>query len=199
MNPRTHRGLALWMSLGLLSAAGAAPAGPRVTPTGGASVVEPVARPTLAGPTATGREGSLAALRGQVVLVMVWSSECPVCLNKMPEIRANHAGWVRQGFQVVLVNTDRRPEPLREWEALRQITMPGAQQWLSFWARAPGFATSLPLAPPGEVKPAKPTASSPPEPNHAPLIYVLDRQGVVRFQSAGRMPTEVWDAIAELL
>lgn len=75
--------------------------------------------PTLAGRTSAGEPISLQALRGQVVLVMVWSTDCPVCLNKMPELRANLAGWHTQGFKVISINTDARPDALRSWEAAR--------------------------------------------------------------------------------
>ena len=34
---------------------------------------------------------------------------------------------------------------------------------------------------------------------HLPVIHGLDRQGLLGFQSTGRMPVEVWDTIAELL
>ena len=194
------------LAFGLLpTAARAAPAtgGP------GASVAAPLGAsgPRLVGKTTDGRTVDLRALRGQVVMVLVWSSQCPVCLNKMPEIRANLAGWAQQGFQVVSVNTDPQPEPLREWEALRQLSIPGALRWPSLWAHAPGFASSLalgdpparPAAAPAVGAAAKATAPGRPAANHGPFIYVVDRQGQLRFEAAGRMPPEVWDAIAELL
>jgi peroxiredoxin len=144
--------------------------------------------PTLAGQTASGQTISLNALRGQVVLVMVWSTDCSVCLSKMPELRANLAGWHTKGFQIISINTDARPDPLRSWEAARLVTVPPSQQWPSLWKGAPGFATSLTLDAPNA------TGAT-----HLPSIYVLDRAGKLRMHTTGRVPAEVWDTIAELL
>ena len=155
--------------------------------------------PTLAATDSAGRAISLQALRGQVVLVLVWSTDCPVCLSKMPEIRANHAGWVAQGFQVLTINTDARPDQLRSWEAARRATVPLAQQWPSLWAHSRGFSTSLALTDAVSSSSGSANASVGASAAHLPLIYVMDRQGALRFQSSGRMPAEVWDTIAELL
>ena len=149
----------------------------------------PVAtHPTLVGQTASGQTISLNGLRGQVVLVMVWSTDCSVCLSKMPELRANLAGWHTKGFQIISINTDARPDPLRSWEAARLVTVPPSQQWPSLWKGAPGFATSLTLDAPNA------TGAT-----HLPSIYVLDRAGKLRMHTTGRVPAEVWDTIAELL
>lgn len=144
--------------------------------------------PALTGHTTEGRTISLQALRGQVVLVMVWSTGCPVCLNKMPELRANLAGWHAQGFKIISINTDARPDALRSWESARMSTVPAVQQWPSLWLHAPGFATTLPLG-----------ATSATGATHLPIIYVLDRSGKLRLHSSGRVPAEAWDTIAELL
>jgi len=137
--------------------------------------------PTLTASTANGQAVNLADLRGQVVLVMVWATNCPVCLSKMPEFRANLAGWAQQGFQIVSINTDRQQQPLLTWEAARQAIVPKAQQWPSVWAHAPGFATNLPVD------------------MQLPALYVIDRQGKLRLHASGRVPAHVWDTIAELL
>jgi len=164
----------------------------------GLALGETAPQPTLSARTASGQTVSLQALRGQVVMVVVWSTDCPVCLSKMPELRANHAGWQKQGFQIIAINTDAKPEALRSWESARQVTVPVAQQWPSVWAHAPGFATSLALTA-GVTSPVAVTPTAASASAHLPLIYVVDRAGNLRFQSSGRMPAEVWDTIAELL
>lgn len=146
------------------------------------------AYPSMTGQTSTGHTISLQALRGQVVLIMVWSTDCPVCLNKLPELRANLTGWHAQGFNIISINTDARPDQLRSWEAVRIVTVPPIQQWPSLWMHAPGFATTLPLDAPDAAGTA-----------HLPSIYVLDRTGKLRLHTKGRVPPEVWDTIAELL
>jgi peroxiredoxin len=185
-----------WTLMGALIMAGLLPVWGAMAATLGSAVLSPAVAlrhpapdaPTLAGRTSAGEPISLQALRGQVVLVMVWSTDCPVCLNKMPELRANLAGWQAQGFKVISINTDARPDALRSWEAARQVTVPPLQQWPSLWLHTPGFATSLPLDAPNT------TGAT-----HLPSIYVLDRTGIVRLHTTGRVPADVWDTIADLL
>jgi len=119
---------------------------------------------------------------------MVWSTDCPVCLSKMPELRANLAGWHMNGFKIISINTDTRPDALRSWESARMKIVPAAQQWPSLWMHTPGFATTLPLEAPKTAGAA-----------HLPSIYVLDRAGKLRLHTKGRVPAQVWDTIAELL
>jgi peroxiredoxin len=147
-----------------------------------------LAFPTLTAQTTAGKGVSLQALRGQVVLVMVWSTDCPVCLSKMPELRANLTGWQTQRFSIITINTDARPESLQSWEAARAATVPLAQQWPSLWMGSPGFVTSLPVDAPKASSGA-----------HLPTIFILDRKGQLRLHTTGRVPAAVWDTIAELL
>lgn len=185
-----------WRLIGALAMAGLLPMSWAKATTLGSAPLQPavaqhkpaIDTPTLSGRTAAGESISLQALKGQVVLVMVWSTDCPVCLNKMSELRANLAGWHAQGFKVISINTDAKPDALRSWEAARKVTVPTVQQWPSLWAHTPGFATSLPLGAPNA------TGAT-----HLPGIYVLDRAGQVRLHTTGRVPADVWDTIAELL
>jgi thiol-disulfide isomerase/thioredoxin len=45
--------------------------------------------PLLRSTTLEGQPFDLAALRGKVVMLVFWSTGCPVCRDKMPELRAN--------------------------------------------------------------------------------------------------------------
>ncbi len=64
--------------------------------------------PVLQGKTLAGAPFSLAALRGKVVLVLFWSTDCAVCRDKMPELRANAQGWRGKPFELVTISVDRR-------------------------------------------------------------------------------------------
>ena len=66
----------------------------------------PTARPSLVGQTSAGESVDLARWRGQVVLVYLWSTDCPVCLDRLPELRRNLAGWKGRPFVVIAVNQD---------------------------------------------------------------------------------------------
>jgi peroxiredoxin len=123
----------------------------------------------------------LAQWRGKVVMVYVWSTDCAVCLNNMPELRNNLAGWRGQPFELVSINTDATPEALQRWQALRKQTQPTHMQWPSLWAGDTALNTTLPLR--GQL----------------PAVWVIDKTGAVRFHVRGRMPAQAWDEVAEAL
>jgi hypothetical protein len=50
----------------------------------GAAMAAP-AQTTLSGRTLDGKAFDLAERRGRVVLLLLWRTDCAVCLNKMPE------------------------------------------------------------------------------------------------------------------
>ena len=60
--------------------------------------------PLWSGPTADARQVSLAALRGQVVLLNFWASWCVECRHEMPVLERLHRELGRQGLAVVGVN-----------------------------------------------------------------------------------------------
>ena len=64
--------------------------------------------PQVEGRTVDGKPFNLASLRGKVVLLMLWSTGCAVCRDKMHELRQNYEGWAARPFELVLVSTDRR-------------------------------------------------------------------------------------------
>jgi len=46
--------------------------------------------PSVQGTTFQGKPFNLASLKGKVVLLMFWSTDCAVCRDKMPELRLNY-------------------------------------------------------------------------------------------------------------
>lgn len=153
--------------------ASAAPAGNKAA--------QPVRPAALKGVTESGKPVDLASLRGKVVMVVAWSTRCAVCLDNMPELRRNLAGWQGQAFELITVNTDATPGALADWHSLRSQTQPAHLQWPSLWAGAITFSSTLDMQ--GQL----------------PAVWVLDKTGAVRYQVKGRMPAEAWDQVAELL
>lgn len=137
--------------------------------------------PMPQGPTLDGAAFAMPQLRGKVVLVMYWSTDCAVCRDKMPELRQNAQGWSGKPFQLVLVNTDRRATDLHDYERIVMRTLPGQSRFVRLWAGDPSFHDSLP------------------RPTQLPTSYLLDAQGRVVEQFVGRIPNEAWDRIADLL
>jgi peroxiredoxin len=58
-----------------------------------------------------GRAVSLESLRGQVVLVNLWASWCPPCLDEMPSLERLHRQLKALGLVVLGVSADRELEP----------------------------------------------------------------------------------------
>ena len=150
------------------------------TPAGGSpGAPGPVAE--LAGRTLDGRAFDLRALRGRVVLVVAWSTDCAVCRDKMPELRSNAAGWRDQPFSLVLLSMDRRRQDAADYEAILARTLAPGQRLTSMWIGDMVTATGLSRRDP------------------RPATWLLDRQGRVVQQWTGRIAPEAWDQIADLL
>ncbi len=105
----------------------------------------------LRGTTPSGKVLDLASLRGQVVLVFYWSTDCAVCRNKMPELRANVAGWQGQNFSLLGVNMDAQQSAFLNYEEVVTPLLPAAQIFPSAWGLAPGYTDNLgPVPPPAQ-------------------------------------------------
>lgn len=135
----------------------------------------------LKGSTLDGQPFSLEALRGKVVMLFFWNTDCAPCIQKMPELRANALGWRGKPFALVLVSTDRdRNAALGYLQTLKAIEKNGPPM-PSLWAGDLSF--SAPLAAPAAV----------------PLTLVLDTRGEVVARHAGRIAPEAWDDVAGLI
>lgn len=139
------------------------------------------APPVLQGRTLSGEPFSLAAMRGKVMLVVFWSTDCAVCRDKMPELRANAQGWRGQPFQLVTVSLDRKLKDAADYEQLVRTVVNSNERLLALWAGDASYRFSLP------------------QPVHLPATYLLDKSGRVVAQYNGRIPPEAWDRIADLL
>lgn len=60
--------------------------------------------PPLAGEDLTGTHRQLEDLRGEVVLVTIWSSWCAPCRNEVPAIQSAYERYRGQGFAVLGIN-----------------------------------------------------------------------------------------------
>lgn len=50
-----------------------------------------------------GEKVTIAELRGRVVLVNFWATDCPVCVKEMPRITQSYEKFRAQGFKVIAV------------------------------------------------------------------------------------------------
>lgn len=135
----------------------------------------------LDGTTLDGQRFSLEALRGKMVMLFFWNTDCTPCIQKMPELRANAQGWRGKPFELVLVSTDRdRAAALGYLQTLKQIEKKGPAM-PALWAGDLKF--TAPLAAPAAV----------------PLTLVIDAKGAIVARHAGRIAPEAWDDVAGLL
>lgn len=135
----------------------------------------------LAGNTLEGRRYELAQDAGKAVLVFFWSTDCPVCRDKMPELRANYEAWRDKPFQLVAVSLDRSLAAVREYDAILNRVVPMKQQFPMLWrADATHHDDFGPVA-------------------QTPTSFILDRQHREVKQVRGRIDASLWDDIAELV
>ncbi len=137
--------------------------------------------PVIQGRTLTGAPFDLAALRGKVVLVLFWSTDCAVCRDKMPELRANAQGWQGKPFELVSISFDRREQDALDYEKLVATMVPANQRFAALWSGNPAYKGNA-------VRPAQ-----------LPTAWLLDKSGKLVETYTGRIPAEAWDRIADLL
>ncbi len=135
----------------------------------------------LSGTTLTGQSWALEQVRGKVVLVVFWSKNCAVCRDRMPELRANYAGWKGKPFELVSVSTDDNSQDVKDYERILSITVPQAKNFPRLWRGEKGYQDNF-----GSF-------------NTLPTSFLLDRQGRIVKQFVGRIDPAIWDDIAEMV
>jgi thiol-disulfide isomerase/thioredoxin len=138
--------------------------------------------PSLVGKTMQPAVVDLAQLKGKVVLLFFWSTDCPVCLDKLPELRRNLEGWRGKDFVIVAVSQDRSMADLQAYERVLDQIAPWNAQMKIVWRRDPAHRDNF-----GEL------------PLKTPTTMIVDRAGKVVKTVSGRVPPELWDDIAELV
>jgi len=62
-----------------------------------------------------GREVDLAKLKGKVVLVDFWATDCGPCVAEMPELKAVYEKFHAKGFEIVGISLDDKESALRRF------------------------------------------------------------------------------------
>jgi peroxiredoxin len=114
----------------------------------------------IEGADVEGKKFKLSDFRGKVVLLVFSGEWCRPCVEMYPRERALQARYKEKPFAVVSVNTDERREPLKTSIDAGKVT------WPCWW----DGGTDGPITTRWGVS------------GH-PTVYVLDRQGVIRFKN----------------
>lgn len=117
--------------------------------------------------TIQGKEFSMASLKGKVVLVNFWATDCSVCVNEMPDIVKTYNAHKDKGFEVIAIAMPYDPPA----QVLNYVT----QKALPFPVMHDGFGQMIIKF--GGV-PATPTA------------YLFDKQGKQLQYTVGRLDFE---------
>jgi thiol-disulfide isomerase/thioredoxin len=145
------------------------------------ATTQPAAAQALAGATLDGQRFELGARRGRVVMVVLWRSDCPVCLDKLPELRVNAQGWRHAPFDLVLINLDASPANAESYERVRRVVAPDESSIFSFWH--------------GHIQLPEEWRGG----GRLPTTLVINREGKVVERHQGRVPPETWNLVADLL
>ena len=143
--------------------------------------LQPGETAVIQGRTLAGAAFDLASLKGKVVLVLFWSTDCAVCRDKMPEMRANAQGWQGKPFELVSVSFDRRLQDAVDYDRLVTAMVPASQRFAALWSGDPIYKGNA-------TRPAQ-----------LPTAWLLDKSGKLVEIYNGRIPSEAWDKIADLL
>lgn len=136
---------------------------------GGAAAADPVvgqAAPDFQATTAEGKEFSLADFKGQVLVLNFWAAWCAPCNRQLPLLDSYYRLQEKFGLRVLAVANEPSVS-LRERKSLSVLAMPLARRFK------------------GDYGPAE----------SAPLSYVIDRSGVLRYAKAAALTLEDLNAI----
>ena len=150
-------------------------------PSASAPLAAAVGAGVLRGKSFEGKAFDLAAQRGRVVMVVLWRTDCAVCLNKMPELRANALGWKNKPFDLVTLSLDPRRADAQAYDSARRLVAASEGPVWSFWH--------------GDVDWSSHWATR----ARLPVTLIFDGNGMLKARHEGRVPPDVWDDVAELL
>lgn len=144
-----------------------------------------VETPSVNGTTMDKKPFQIESLKGKVVVLMYWSTDCAVCRDKMPELRENVRGWADKPFELVLVSVDKRMQDVDNYNTILNASVPTKQRFTQLWAGEPSYKDNLGTAQLSRTQ--------------LPVTYLIDKTGRLVQRNYGRIPPELWDTIAELL
>jgi len=112
--------------------------------------------------TIKGEKIAVNALRGKVVLVNFWATDCPVCLREMPQLIETHRKYQARGYETVAVAMWHDP-PIRVVDYAEKKALPFKVAFDPVGEHAKAF---------GDV-------------TLTPTTFVIDKRGNIVYRIAG--------------
>lgn len=80
--------------------------------------------PAVEGSDITGGSVNLAGLEGKVVLIDFWATNCPPCLEEMPNLKQIYADHHEHGFEIIGISLDEDASIVEQFTAQTGIAWP---------------------------------------------------------------------------
>ena len=80
--------------------------------------------PEVEGSDIAGGTVSLASLQGKVVLIDFWATNCPPCLEEMPNLKQIYTDFHDDGFEILGISLDEDPSIVEQFTARAEIPWP---------------------------------------------------------------------------
>ncbi|GAB4503505.1 MAG: hypothetical protein Fur0043_04970 [Anaerolineales bacterium] len=158
-------GLAAWMLWPRQEAGQAASSGASTVP-----VAVQYTAPELMLSDVNGKQHSLVAYRGQVVLVNLWATWCPPCKAEMPTLNRYYQDHAAEGFVILAVNDGDPAEAVRSFVQTYGLSFPVLLD-PTYIASDHAFKT-----------------------RNLPTSFVIDRRGDVRLRWVGEIDRPTLEA-----
>ncbi len=75
----------------------------------------------LKGTKLDGKAFDVSEFKGKVVLVDMWATWCPVCVEEIPHVKKAYEGYHEKGFEVVAVSADKEKSAVTDFVAKRHL------------------------------------------------------------------------------
>ncbi len=130
--------------------------------------------PEIEGKDVEGKTIRLSDMKGKVVLVDFWATWCPPCLEAFPELKALHAKYQKDGFEILGVNLDAHRDDV---DGLEKAT-PVVRQFLL------NYRASWPSVLVGEPQKGDPADAY--GVDEIPAGFLIDREGkIIHLEMSG--------------